>query len=131
MLRVGARVCVYVYYNAKLYVGSRQRGGDDVSRLSKTSGYDILPRIANVTGSVFRDHPRDHNNNNFARNRGNGECRQRRSGKQRSSDEDSEELWKDHPRSNSLRVLSLFFLSYFLPFLDSPVAFERNRPGEE
>lgn len=63
--------------------------------------YDILPWTANVTGSVFRDHPQDYNNNNFVQNCGNGECRQRRGGRQRrSSDEDSEELWKDHPRSN-------------------------------
>lgn len=54
-----------------------------------------------MTDSVFRDHPRgDHENNKFVQNRGNGECKQRYGGKYWSNDEDSEELWKDHPRSN-------------------------------
>lgn len=81
--------------------------------------YDILSWTANVTGSVFRDHPQDHNNNNFVQNCGNSEYRQRHGGRQRrGSDEDSEELWKDLVQTPS-NAFSLFSLSYFLPFLDS------------
>lgn len=115
---------LYDYTKIRSYtcIDSRQRGGDDILVTIKNVRYDILLWTANVTGSVFRDHPQDHNNNNFARNRKNGECRQRRSKKQRSSDEDSEELWKDHPRSNPFEcfLFSSCLISFYFSILLLP-----------